>query len=246
MPKLRRAINQARELPLAVEIPRPADPQEALRESQNIAMAVKEVWSRLTDAAGAAQEEQLVALQKESKALLAIRAEAIKLRAGIRLVQRQKDLKRPLLIRYDPCPPRGRAPEIHCHVEGPGAAVRYVWFVRGRYDSEALLEETRQADGSLMRLQIELSLKASLLEMERIFIVLKAELLSGSTLTDELLPLVDNYSWLEQELVAMARLVQADGHDQVDMERLRLLERQISELILQLGLEGTSKEVMIR
>ena len=168
VPKLRRAINQARELPLAVEIPRPADPQEALRESQNIAMAVKEVWSRLTDAAGAAQEEQLVALQKESKALLAIRAEAIKLRAGIRLVQRQKDLKRPLLIRYD---------------------------------SEALLEETRQADGSLMRLQIELSLKASLLEMERIFIVLKAELLSGSTLTDELLPLVDNYSWLEQALL---------------------------------------------
>ena len=119
MPKLRRAINQARELPLAVEIPRPADPQEALRESQNIAMAVKEVWSRLTDAAGAAQEEQLVALQKESKALLAIRAEAIKLRAGIRLVQRQKDLKRPLLIRYDSCPPRGRVLEIHCHVEGP-------------------------------------------------------------------------------------------------------------------------------
>ena len=30
------------------------------------------------------------------------------------------------------------------------------------------------------------------------------------------------------------------------MERLRLLERQIGELILQLGLEGTSKEVMIR
>ena len=43
----------------------------------------------------------------------------------------------------------------------------------------------------------------------------------------------------------MARLVQADGHDQVDPERMRLLERQIGELILQLGLEGTSKEVMI-
>ena len=45
--------------------------------------------------------------------------------------------------------------------------------------------------GSLLRLQIELSLKASLLELERIFVVLRAELLSGSTLTDELLPLVE-------------------------------------------------------
>ena len=54
--------------------------------------------------------------------------------------------------------------------------------------------------------QIELSLKASLLEMERIFIVLKAELLSGSTLTDELLPLVDNYSWLEQALLLISSL----------------------------------------
>ena len=45
------------------------------------------------------REEDLQELQKEAKALLQLRAEATKLRASIRLVQRQKELKASFLIK---------------------------------------------------------------------------------------------------------------------------------------------------
>ena len=46
------------------------------------------------------KEELLINLQRESKALLSLRAEATKLRGGIKLVQRQKEIKSPYLIRF--------------------------------------------------------------------------------------------------------------------------------------------------
>lgn len=138
VPKLRRVISKARELPLAVEMQRPngsaADPhadggfdlQAVLRESKNLASATREVWDRL-NGGNNSKEEELMALQRESKALLSLRAEATKLRAGFRLVERQKELKRKSLIRYN---------------------------------AEAVLDEMLRADRSIMRLQKELSLKA--------------------------------------------------------------------------------------
>jgi len=119
--KLRRVISKARELPLAVEMVRKdsgggggahgggaadveggggLDLSAVLRESANLASATKEVWQRL-NGGNSSKEEELLALQRESKALLSLRGEATKLRAGIRLVQRQKELKRKSLIRYE-------------------------------------------------------------------------------------------------------------------------------------------------
>ena len=45
-------------------------------------------------------EEELFSLQRESKALLSLRVEATKLRSGIRLVQRTKEMKSAYLVRF--------------------------------------------------------------------------------------------------------------------------------------------------
>jgi len=108
VPKLRRVIAKARELPLAVEPPRPGaaaeegegfDLRAAVGEAQSLAVAARNVWERL-NGGNFSREDELRSLQRESKALLSLRAEASKLRAGIRLVQRQKELKRKALVRY--------------------------------------------------------------------------------------------------------------------------------------------------
>jgi molecular chaperone GrpE (heat shock protein) len=62
--------------------------------------SVTQVWERL-NGGNNSKEEELMALQRESKALLSLRAEATKLRAGFQLVERQKELKRKSLIRYN-------------------------------------------------------------------------------------------------------------------------------------------------
>ena len=64
-----------------------------------MAAGVKSVWRRLNGVGS--KEDELIALQREAKALLGLRAEATKLRAGIRLVQRQKELKASFLVRSD-------------------------------------------------------------------------------------------------------------------------------------------------
>jgi len=61
---------------------------------------VRRVWQRL-NGVSPDKEEELAALQKESAALLSLRAEATKLRGGIRLVQRQKEMKTRYIIRSD-------------------------------------------------------------------------------------------------------------------------------------------------
>ena len=71
----------------------------ALNESKNVAEAVRQTWQRL-NGASPEKEETLFKLQRESKALLSLRQEATKLRGGIKLVQRQKELKSAYLIRF--------------------------------------------------------------------------------------------------------------------------------------------------
>ena len=196
VPKLRRVISKARELPLTVELPAAMNAADglnmslALNETKNVAVAIKEVWrtgalvepprlslacaarawrgtpperprraalsltSRLPNpmwqvwqrlnGADITREEELISLQRESKALLSLRTEATKLRAGIRLVRRQKEIKSAYLVRFG--------------------------------ESANLLGETLRADESIMKLVRELSLKAALLEMERIYITLESEL----------------------------------------------------------------------
>ena len=56
------------------------------------------MWQRL-NGLSASKEEELDALKKESAALLSLRAEATKLRGGIRMVQRQKEMKASSLLR---------------------------------------------------------------------------------------------------------------------------------------------------
>lgn len=94
VPKLRRVIAKARELPLAVEPPRPGAAEEegegfdlraAVGEAQSLAVAARNVWERL-NGGNFSREDELRSLQRESKALLSLRAEASKLRAGIRLL----------------------------------------------------------------------------------------------------------------------------------------------------------------
>jgi hypothetical protein len=83
VPKLRRVISKARELPLTIELPASLNAAEgvdfglALNESKNVAVAVSSVWKRITTgaSAGAGREEELVSLQKEATALLSLRAE---------------------------------------------------------------------------------------------------------------------------------------------------------------------------
>ena len=141
VPKLRRVISKARELPLTVELPASMNAADgldmslALNETKNVAVAIKEVWQRL-NGADIRIEEELISLQRESKALLSLRTEATKLRAGIRLVRRQKEMKSAYFVRFG--------------------------------ESANLLGETLRADESIMKLVRELSLKAALLEMERI------------------------------------------------------------------------------
>ena len=135
VPKLRRLIAKARELPLTVELPTQQFVSEdgdvdwgtVAKESKNVAAAVRQTWQRLNGVNGT-KEEELISLQRESKALLQLRGETVKLRAGIRLVQRQKELKQSLLVRSD---------------------------------GEDLLEQTLRADVSISRLQKELSIKAA-------------------------------------------------------------------------------------
>ena len=135
VPKLRRLIAKARELPLTVELPTQQFVSEdgdvdwgtVVKESKNVAAAVRQTWQRLNGVNGT-KEEELISLQRESKALLQLRGETVKLRAGIRLVQRQKELKQSLLVRSD---------------------------------GEDLLEQTLRADVSISRLQKELSIKAA-------------------------------------------------------------------------------------
>jgi len=212
VPKLRRVISKARELPLTVDLPSQLvedgfDFQLALNESKNVATAVKQVWQRL-NGADASREEELIALQRESKALLSLRTEAVKLRAGIRLVQRQKELKSAYLIRFG--------------------------------ESADLLEETSRADRSIAKLQKELGLKAALLEMERIFITLESELTVTSSLVDQLLEAVERFGEMEDSLRSMVRQVQAERHMEVDDTQLQLLEADIQLLLLQLGLAESS------
>lgn len=133
VPKIRRVISKAKEVPLTIELPSALNTQieeidlgAAFNESKNVAVAVKQVWQRL-NGASPAKEEELASLQRESKALLSLRAEATKLRGGIRLVQRQKELKSAFLIRFG--------------------------------ESAGLLDESMRADVSLSKLQKELGLK---------------------------------------------------------------------------------------
>ena len=102
-PKLRRMIANARELPLTVELPTQQldelDLGGIMQESKNVAAGLKSVWKRLNGVGS--QEDELIALQREAKALLGLRAETTKMRAGIRLLQRQKELKASFLVRSD-------------------------------------------------------------------------------------------------------------------------------------------------
>jgi len=208
VPKLRRVISRARELPLTIEMPAiqmedGLDFRLALNESKNVAEAVRQTWQRL-NGASPEKEETLFKLQRESKALLSLRQEATKLRGGIKLVQRQKELKSAYLIRFG--------------------------------TSAGLLEETLRADVAIAKLQKELSLKSALLEMERISLTLESELSLTSSLVDQLLRAVEGYGELESSLHAMVADVQAESHERVDEMELQRLERQIGFLLLQLGL----------
>jgi len=113
-----------------------------------------------------------------------------------------------------------------------------------RYNAEALLEETLRADESIMKLQKELGLKAALLELERIYVVVEAELRSKSTLTDQLLPMVERYGALEGSVRGMVALVRSERHESVDDEQLDAVEKDIGEMLLQLGLQGQDDEYL--
>ena len=131
-------------------------------------------------------------------------SQATKLRSGIRLVQRQKELKSAYLVRFG--------------------------------ESADLLGETLRADSSIAKLETELSLKAALLEMERIYITLESELSVTSTLVDQLLQAVERYGGMESSLRGMVGMVQKEMHADVNGTELEVLERDISLLLLQLGL----------
>ena len=207
--KVRRVISKAKELPLTVELPASISAADGLdfkiafNESKNVAKAVKDTWQRL-NGEDPEREETLISLQRESKALLSLRAEATKLRAGIKLVRRQKELKSAYLVRF------GSASD--------------------------LLGETLRADRSILKLVTELSLKAALLEMERIYITLESELSVTSALVDQLLQAVERYGIMEEKLRTMVSCVQRDEHEKVDNKQLQLLEADIALLLLQLGL----------
>jgi len=99
-----------------------------------------------------------------------------------------------------------------------------------------------RADISIMKLQKELSLKAARLELERIFITLESELTSNSALVDQLLDSVERYGAMEGSLVEMFETVQQGRHAAVDQELLTSLERDVAQMLLNLGLqEGTTE-----
>ena len=251
VPKLRRLIAKARELPLTVELPTQQFVSEdgdvdwgtVAKESKNVAAAVRQTWQRLNGVNGT-KEEELISLQRESKALLQLRGETVKLRAGIRLVQRQKELKQSLLVRSD---------------------------------GEDLLEQTLRADVSISRLQKELSIKAAVraeavpraprdaaaaaarraratphpasasprrrllpssqvLEMERIYLTVEGELSSSSALVDSLLPVVEQYGGMERRLRDFAALMQQNRPAAVVDSELEALEGDVADLLLRLGL----------
>ena len=251
VPKLRRLIAKARELPLTVELPTQQFVSEdgdvdwgtVVKESKNVAAAVRQTWQRLNGVNGT-KEEELISLQRESKALLQLRGETVKLRAGIRLVQRQKELKQSLLVRSD---------------------------------GEDLLEQTLRADVSISRLQKELSIKAAVraearpfaprdalpspppprarvslspppphpaaappslqvLEMERIYLTVEGELSSSSALVDSLLPVVEQYGGMERRLRDFAALMQQNRPAAVVDSELEALEGDVADLLLRLGL----------
>jgi hypothetical protein len=84
LPKLRRVISRARELPLTIDLPAiqgdgGLDFRLALNE--NVVEAVQQAWQRLSGTSPE-KEETLMTLHKESRALLSLRAEATKLRGG--------------------------------------------------------------------------------------------------------------------------------------------------------------------
>jgi hypothetical protein len=106
-------------------------------------------------------------------------------------------------------------------------------------ESADLLGQTLRADESIVKLQKELSLKASLLEMERIYITLESELSVTSSLVDQLLQAVERYGAMESSIREMVRCVQRGEHEAVEEEQLEVLERDISLLVLQLGLSTT-------
>ena len=86
LPKLRRVISRARELPLTIDLPAiqgdgGLDFRLALNESKNVVEAVQQAWQRLSGTSPE-KEETLMTLQQESRALLSLRAEATKLRGG--------------------------------------------------------------------------------------------------------------------------------------------------------------------
>lgn len=103
-------------------------------------------------------------------------------------------------------------------------------------ESADLLGETLRADTSIAKFVKELSLKAALLEMERIYITLESELSVTSTLVDQLLKAVERYGTMESSLRGMVAFVQRDEHAKVDEDELDALERDIALLLLQLGL----------
>ena len=76
MPKLRRVISRAKELPLTIEFPKAdftegVDLQAVLAESKNLAAGLSEVWARLNGDT-VLDQATLESLQRETKALLQI------------------------------------------------------------------------------------------------------------------------------------------------------------------------------
>ena len=213
VPKIKRVIEKAREIPLTVELPSPDQVMEdvdvgaVMQESKNVATGLRNVWSRINGRG--VREEDLQELQKEAKALLQLRAEATKLRASIRLVQRQKELKASFLIKTN--------------------------------DND-FLEQTLMADVSIARLEKELSLKVAFLEMERIFITLESELRASSTLVDQLLSVVERYGAMETSLRGMVVEAAEGRHSAIDMEELARLEADVGDILLQLGLQMPEQE----
>tara|TARA_B110001452_G_scaffold9415_1_gene8075 strand:- start:1379 stop:3085 length:1707 start_codon:yes stop_codon:yes gene_type:complete len=212
VPKIKRVIEKAREIPLTVDLPREmamedVDVGAVMQESKNVATGLRNVWSRINGRG--VREEDLQELQKEAKALLQLRAEATKLRASIRLVQRQKELKASFLIKTN--------------------------------DND-FLEQTLMADVSIARLEKELSLKVAFLEMERIFITLESELRASSTLVDQLLSVVERYGSMEASLRSMVVEAAEGRHSAIDMEELAMLEADVGDILLQLGLQMPEQE----
>ena len=215
VPKIKRVIEKAREIPLTVDLPSPdlvqdVDVGAVMQESKNVATGLRNVWSRINGRG--VREEDLQELQKEAQALLQLRAEATKLRASIRLVQRQKELKASFLIKTN--------------------------------DND-FLEQTLMADVSIARLEKELSLKVAFLEMERIFITLESELRASSTLVDQLLSVVERYGSMEASLRTMVVEAAEGRHSAIDMDELAMLEADVGDILLQLGLKEVTEQEKI-